>query len=155
MNHPTSEIIELLTPAEREFMDLYVRAVYMHDYDAYAKRAAKALGITYDHFSRMDPFYLETWKTSGEEWPDAIPPIPENREPPISWPSLKAFEARLDELETGPYSHLTYREMRDYMRQKPLPALTAVMDEAHTTGRLEPDTVQIAITDFRATHPYQ
>jgi hypothetical protein len=142
----------MLTTQEREFMDLYVRASFMHDYDSYAMTLTKSLGITYDHFARMYPFYHETWKATGE-WPDAFPPIPEDPEPPCPWPNKEAMEARLDELETGPLSHLTDRKMRDWMLRSPLSRRTAVMSESNTSGRLEPETVQAAISDIRASHP--
>jgi hypothetical protein len=105
----------MLTISEREFMDLYVRAVYLHEYDAYAKVTAESLGITYNHFARMDPFYLETWKQSGQDWPDAFPPIPENQNPPIPWATKEAFEVRLRELESGPYANLTNAKVKNQM----------------------------------------
>jgi hypothetical protein len=110
--------MKALTDREREFMDLWVRASFMHDYDSYAMTTTKSLGITYNHFARMYPFYQETWKATGE-WPDAFPPIPENPVPPCPWPSKEAMEVRLDQLETGPLSHLTYKEMRGYMLRNP------------------------------------
>lgn len=145
-----------LTREEREFYDVWFREDCYRTGD-YATKLSHSRGIGYNHYARMYPFYIETWKVLGMEcWEEeAMAPLPENPEPPCPWTSWEEMEARLDELETGPLAHLTYTEMRDYMRQNPLPVVAAVTDEAHTAGRLKPDTVQTAMTDFRATHPYQ
>jgi hypothetical protein len=143
----------MLTREEREFYDVW----FMEDCEhtaTYATPLAHSRGIDYNHFARMWPFYHETWKELGmESWDGWAPPLPDNPEPPCPWPTREAMEARLDELETGPHSHLTYREMREYMLQDPRAHLTAVMDESDTSGRLEPDTVPAAVSDFRASHP--
>jgi hypothetical protein len=137
----------MLTPAEREFYAVWFREDCEHT-ATYATPLIHSRGIGYNHFARMWPFYHETWKELGMmNWDGWTPPLPDNPEPACPWPSQEAMEARLDELETGPLSHLTYTEMREYMLRNPLSHRTAVTDESNTSGRLEPDTAQAAIED--------
>jgi hypothetical protein len=89
----------MLTKEEREFMDLYVREEYTHDYYGYAQALTKGMGITYDHFARMYPFYVEAWKPLGG-LQEVLPPLPDNPTPPCPWSSKEEMEARLVELES-------------------------------------------------------
>jgi hypothetical protein len=104
----------MLTTEEREFYDVWFNEDCSHLL-GYATTVSRERGITYDHYSRMWPFYHETWQAIGLNWPDGFPPIPNNLEPPCPWPTKEDMEARLDELETGPLSHLTNQAMRDWM----------------------------------------
>lgn len=114
----------MLTPEERAFYDVWFREDCEHRAD-YATPLAHSLGVGYNHFARMWPFYHETWKKLGlAEWDGGTPPLPDNPEPPCPWPSRETIEARLEQLETGPLSHLTYRAMRDYMLQNSYKGLT-------------------------------
>ena len=88
----------MLTVLEREFMDLYVRASFNHDYDSYAMVESRRRGITYDHYNKLYPVYHETWKAIGE-WPDHLPPIQANPTPPCPWATKEELEARIQFLQ--------------------------------------------------------
>ena len=89
----------MLTTQEREYMDLYVREEFTHDYHGYAQELARGRGIVYDHFARMWPFYMKTWDQLGGIQ-EELPPFPANPTPPCPWASKEEFEARLAELES-------------------------------------------------------
>jgi hypothetical protein len=66
----------MLTAQEREFYDVWLREDC--GYPArYATPLSYSRGITYDHYARMWPFYVQTWHTI-REWLDGFPPIPPN-----------------------------------------------------------------------------
>jgi hypothetical protein len=88
----------MLTDHERRFMDLYLREGFLHDYDGRAHRASRAKGIVYDHYVRLYPFYQEAWRLLGE-WPDHLPPVPDDPDLPCPWDSPEQLEARIAELE--------------------------------------------------------
>ena len=87
----------MLTPHERQFMDLWLREEYTHDYEGHAQRASRDRGITYDQFVELYPFYQDAWKLIGQ-WPDHLPPLPEDPNLPCPWDSKEELEARLLEL---------------------------------------------------------
>ena len=89
----------MLTECERQFMDLFLREGFRHEYEGHAHRSAQARGIVYDHFVRLYPFYEETWRVLGE-WPDELPPIPDDLALPCPWDSKERLEARITELES-------------------------------------------------------
>lgn len=86
----------MLTTAEREFYDVWFREDCGFEAN-YATPLSQERGITYDHYARMYPYYIEAWRTIGE-WPDGFPPVPPNPTPPCPWASKEEFEARLAEL---------------------------------------------------------
>jgi hypothetical protein len=88
----------MLTDHERRFMDLYLREGFTHDYEGHAHRASWVKGIGYDHYVRLYPFYKETWQHLGE-WPDHLPPQPDDPKLPCPWESRDQLEARIAELE--------------------------------------------------------
>ena len=55
----------MLMEAERQFMDLFLREGFTHDYQGHAHQASGAKGIVYDHYVRLYPFYEETWSRVG------------------------------------------------------------------------------------------
>lgn len=89
----------MLTIEEREFMDLYVREEFLHDYQGYAQTLSRDRGILYDHYAKMWPSYMEAWNLRGG-FPDHIPPLPANPTPPCPWASKEELEARIAELES-------------------------------------------------------
>jgi hypothetical protein len=89
----------MLTEHERRFMDLYLREGFTHDYEGRAHRDSWARGITYDHYVRLYPFYEEAWRTLGE-WPDHLPPLPDDPDLPCPWDSREQLEARIAGLES-------------------------------------------------------
>jgi hypothetical protein len=89
----------MLLEAERQFMDLFLREGFTHDYEGHAHRASWAKGIVYDHYVKLYPFYEETWETLGE-WPDDLPPLPDDPALPCPWDSKEQLEARIAELES-------------------------------------------------------
>lgn len=93
----------MLTTAEREFMDLYVKEEFTHDYHGYAQELARGRGIVYDHFARLYPFYIEEWDRLGG-LQEELSPIPANPTPPCPWASREKFEARLAELKAPGHS---------------------------------------------------
>jgi hypothetical protein len=107
----------MLIEAEREFYDVWFNE-NCRQTAGYATLASRERGITYNHYARMYPFYYETWKTLGLDWSDGFPPLLKDPTPPCPWSSREAIETRLDELETGPFSHLSYQAMREYMRRR-------------------------------------
>jgi hypothetical protein len=119
----------ILTQAEREFYDVWFREDCGYP-AVYATPLIHSRGITYDHLMRMYAFYIETWKSIGE-WPDGFPPMPENPEPPCPWPTREALEARLEELETGPFSHLTHKPTREWMLKKSASEIPGVSHAPH------------------------
>ena len=88
----------MLTIAEREFYDVWFREDCGHK-STYATSLSHERGITYDHYAKLWPFYVATWRTIGE-WPDGFPPIPLNPSPPCPWASRGEIEARISELES-------------------------------------------------------
>jgi hypothetical protein len=89
----------MLSQAERQFMDLYLREGFTHDYEGHAHRASRERGISYDHFVELYPYYQEAWKFVGE-WADHLPPVPEDSRLPCPWDSKDQLETRLRELKT-------------------------------------------------------
>lgn len=89
----------MLNQAERLFMDLYLREGFTHDYEGHAHRAALMRGITYDDFVELYPFYREAWKLIGQ-WPDHLPPQPDDPTLSCPWESKDQLETRLRELRT-------------------------------------------------------
>jgi hypothetical protein len=81
----------LLTVNERQFMDLYIREMHLGQYDGHAHRLSDERGITYDHFARLEPAYMEYW---GEPWP----PLPDDPNLHCPWDSREHIEARIAEL---------------------------------------------------------
>jgi len=88
----------MLTVAERQFMDLYVREGFTHDYNGHANSISKAIGITYDHFATLWKYYKVAWETVGE-WPDHLPPLPPDPNMPCPWETVTALETRIKELQ--------------------------------------------------------
>jgi hypothetical protein len=91
--------MNMLSQAERQFMDLYLREGFTHDYEGHAHRVASERGITYDHFVELYPFYQEAWKLIGQ-WPDHLPPLPDDPMIGCPWESKDQLEARVRELRT-------------------------------------------------------
>jgi hypothetical protein len=89
----------MLTEHERRFMDLYLREGFTQDYEGHAHRASREKGIVYDHYVRLYPFYEEAWRCLGE-WPDHLPPLPDDVSLPCPWDSKDHLEARIAELES-------------------------------------------------------
>jgi hypothetical protein len=93
----------MLTLHERKFMDLWLREEYTHDYQGHAQTASRDRGITYDHYVKhyvkLYPFYQEAWKLIGQ-WPDHLPPLPDDPNLPCPWESQEKLEARLQELKS-------------------------------------------------------
>ena len=98
LSEPAAPSQLMLTTAEREFYDVWFREDCGFE-ATYATPLSHKRGITYDHYARMYPFYVETWRTIGE-WSDGLPPVPSNPTPPCPWASKEEFEARLAELES-------------------------------------------------------
>jgi hypothetical protein len=96
VNTGNLEVDWMLTTAEREFYDVWFREDCGFE-ATYATPLSHERGITYDHYAKMYPFYVETWRRIGE-WPDGFPPVPPNPTPPCPWASREEFEARLEEL---------------------------------------------------------
>jgi hypothetical protein len=105
----------MLTTEERLFYDVWFREDCGYDEAVYATPLAHSRGIGYGHFARMYPFYVKTWEEIGFDWPDGCPALPKDQTPPCPWSTKEAMETRLNELETGPYSSMTYKVMREYM----------------------------------------
>jgi hypothetical protein len=89
----------MLSEHERQFMDLFLREGFMHDYEGHAHQASWAKGIVYDHYVKLYPFYEEAWRVLGE-WPDHLPPIPDDPGLSCPWDSKEQVEARIAELES-------------------------------------------------------
>lgn len=88
----------MLTTGEREFYDVWFREDCGHP-ATYAIPLSRERGITYDHYARMYPYYVATWRTLGE-WPDGFPPIPANPTPQCPRATKEELEARLVELDS-------------------------------------------------------
>ncbi len=89
----------MLLEAERQFMDLFLREGFTHDYEGHAHRVSWAKGIVYDHYVKLYPFYEATWETLGE-WPGDLPPVPDDPALRCPWDSKEQLEARIAELES-------------------------------------------------------
>jgi hypothetical protein len=89
----------MLTEHERQFMDLFLREGFTHDYDGHAHQASWAKNIVYDDYVRLYPFYQEEWKLRGG-WPDHLPPLPDDPHLPCPWDSREQLEARIAGLES-------------------------------------------------------
>jgi hypothetical protein len=80
-------------------MDLYVREMHLGDYDGHAHRLSGDRGITYDHYTRLEPAYMAFWGGAGN-WGEPWPPLPEDPNLPCPWASREELEARISELES-------------------------------------------------------
>ncbi len=86
-----------LLPQERQFMDLYIREMHLGNYEGHAHRLSDERGINYEHFTQLEPFYMEYWGGAGN-WGGPYPPLPENPNLPCPWDSREQMEARIAEL---------------------------------------------------------
>jgi hypothetical protein len=89
----------MLTESERRFMDRYLREGFLHDYEGPAHQASWAKGIVYDDYVRLYPFYQEAWRLLGD-WPDHLPPLPDDANMACPWGSREQLQARIAELES-------------------------------------------------------
>ena len=89
----------MLTESERQFMDLFLREGFNHDYEGNAHKLSWAKDIVYDHYVQLYPFYEEIWKLI-EDWPDHLPPIPDDPNLASPWSSKHELEARIFELQS-------------------------------------------------------
>ena len=55
----------MLYPQERQFMDLYIREMHLGQNDGHAHRLSAERGITYGHYLRLEPAYMEYWGGAG------------------------------------------------------------------------------------------
>ena len=88
-----------LTSHERQFMDLYIREMHLGDYDGHAHRLSDERGITYNHYTQLEPAYMEYWGGAGN-WGGPWPPLPDDPKLPCPWESKEQLESRIAELES-------------------------------------------------------
>ncbi len=86
-----------LHPRERQFMDLYIREMHLGQMEGHAHRLSEERGITYSHYLRLEPAYMEYWGGAGN-WGGPYPPIPDDPDLPCPWDSRDQIEARIAEL---------------------------------------------------------
>src|SRR5262245_7109403 len=48
-----------MAECERQFMDLYIREMHLGQYDSHAHRLSDERGITYGHYTRLEPACME------------------------------------------------------------------------------------------------
>ncbi len=87
-----------LLPRERQFMDLYIREMHLGQNAGHAHRLSRDRGITYDHYLRLEPAYMEYWGGAGN-WGGPYPPLPDDPEMSCPWDSREHVEARIAEVE--------------------------------------------------------
>jgi hypothetical protein len=75
-----------LTEHERRFMDLHLREMHLGQNDGHAHRLSRERGITYDHYLRLEPAYLEYW-VGASNWGGPYSPLPDDPTPPYPWAS--------------------------------------------------------------------
>jgi hypothetical protein len=75
----------MLTTEEREFYDVWFREECGYP-ATYATRLSDERGITYDHFTRLEPAHMEYWGGAGH-WGEPWPPLPDDPNLPCPWDS--------------------------------------------------------------------
>jgi hypothetical protein len=50
------------------FIDLYVREMHLGQHNGHAHILSDALGITYDHYLKLEPFYMELYGGAARNW---------------------------------------------------------------------------------------
>ncbi len=89
-----------LLTQERQFMDLYIREMHLGQNTGHAHRLSNERGITYNHYTKLEPAYMEFWGGAGN-WPEPWPPLPDDPKLPCPWESAEQLEARIAELESA------------------------------------------------------